>query len=301
MGLLVLFHMVLSYQNLTSFAIFATLRSICGRLHGIAPTTSVHLLPSMTMDTPLISVILPVHNAEKYIAACIYSLLHQTYKPIEIIAIDDFSSDNSYTILQHYAKQDARLRLSRNVKHYGMALTLNRCMRQAKGKLIAFMNPKDISHPRRLEQQYEYLLANEKTVAVGVQCSFLNEQNERVGTSEFPTEYPAIYKKPLDGVSMLFENVMVHRHRIPKDVLYFKTNTYPFIYTDIVVKLLKYGELLNLPHVLYIKRLFAHNKHSEPKFQFPSLAKIWLRAATLYDHKVPLRSLFITPLLASLK
>jgi glycosyltransferase involved in cell wall biosynthesis len=254
----------------------------------------------MTEDNPLISVVLPVYNAAKYLPECLEQLLHQTYTNIEIIAIDDFSTDSSFEILRKYSQQDKRLHISQNVKHYGMALTLNRCMKSTQGMFVSFMNAKDSSHTDRLNQQLVHLQKSEEAVAVGVQCSFVNEDNQEIGQSEFPIENGNMYKKPLDGVTMLFENMMIHRHRIPKDVLHFKTNKYPFIYTDIVIKLLKYGEIVNLSQVLYTKRMI---KQSMPtmNFHFPSLAKIWFRAITVYDHKLSLRSIFLSPLLASLK
>ena len=255
----------------------------------------------MRESMPLISVILPVQNAGIYLTECLENLLQQTYTNIEILAIDDFSSDDSFTILKDYAKKDTRLHISRNIKRYGMAMTLNRCLKKAQGQYIAFMNAKDVSHKHRLQQQYSYLKKNENVVAVGVQCTFLNEENQRVGISEFPTESLKIYKKPLDGTNMIFDNVMVERHRIPKDVLHFKMNSHPFMYTDIVIKLLKYGEVLNLPQILYGKRMLNKQKLPRVKIQFPSMAKILLRAITLYDHKLSFRSLFINPLLASLK
>ncbi|HSW87934.1 MAG TPA: glycosyltransferase family 2 protein [Candidatus Saccharimonadales bacterium] len=255
----------------------------------------------MSNKQPLISVILPIQNAAEYLEECLEQLLQQTYTNLEIIAIDDFSGDASFKILKKYARNDKRLHISRNVKRYGMALTLNRCLRQAKGSLIAFMNAKDATHRDRLNQQYLYLQANEKAVAAGVQCTFVNQEEKAIGVSQFPTENAQMYKKPLDGVTMLFDNVMIHRHRIPKDLIYFKTNIYPFIYTDIIIKLLKYGELVNLPQVLYTKRILTQQKTHTPSMHLPSLAKIWFRAITLYDHKLSLKSLFITPLLASWK
>src|SRR5579871_6285637 len=203
------------------------------------------------MDQPLISVILPVYNAAEYLAECLEQLLEQSYSNLEIIAIDDFSRDNSFKILQKYSKQDKRLHIARNVKHYGIALTLNRCLKHSNGTLIAFMNAKDASYKYRLERQLKYLQDHEKAVAVGVQCRYANEKQQTMSISEFPAGNMELYKTPMDGVSLLFENLMVHKLRIPRDVLHFKTNTYPFIYTDVVIKLSKYGEIANLSQVLY--------------------------------------------------
>src|SRR6266540_5036790 len=101
----------------------------------------------MKNSKPLISILLPVHNSEGYLADCLNSLLNQTYKNIEIVAMDDKSSDNSYRILNQFKKQDKRLRVYKNIKRYGIAVTLNRLLKKTKGNYIAFMDTNDISSP----------------------------------------------------------------------------------------------------------------------------------------------------------
>ncbi|MDE2025356.1 MAG: glycosyltransferase family 2 protein, partial [Patescibacteria group bacterium] len=77
---------------------------------------------------PLISVILPIRNADRFLASCIDSLLCQNYENIEIIATDDASIDGSLGILNAFKKEDKRLKVFKNVKKYGLAITLNRCL-----------------------------------------------------------------------------------------------------------------------------------------------------------------------------
>ena len=96
----------------------------------------------MNNPKPLISILLPVHNSEKYLSDCLKSLLSQTYKNIEIVAIDDKSSDKSYRILNQFKKTDKRVRVYRNVKRYGIAITLNRLLKKSKGSYLAFMDIK---------------------------------------------------------------------------------------------------------------------------------------------------------------
>src|SRR3989338_8386665 len=93
----------------------------------------------MNDSKPLISILLPVHNTEKYLSDCLNSLINQTYKNIEIVAIDDKSSDKSYKILNQFKKKDKRIRVYKNVKRYGISITLNRLVNKAKGSYIAFM------------------------------------------------------------------------------------------------------------------------------------------------------------------
>lgn len=236
---------------------------------------------------PLVSIILPVYNVEKYLEACLKSILSQTYKYIEVIAIDDFSHDKSFAILKQYAKQDHRIKVWRNVKKYGRVITLNRGIKHAKGKFIAFAKSEDTFHPARIEKQLAFLQSNEKTVGIGTQCIYLDKANKRLGKSTFPQDYFAIYKKPLDGITLQFETLLINKYRIPKDLLYFHTNQQSFIYSDLYVKLLQYGQLTNLPDVLYYhKQLDKVNHH---KRHFPSLVRLWLRAGTLFDYRPPVR------------
>src|SRR3989344_1390069 len=104
---------------------------------------------------PIVSIVLPVHNSERFLSDCIKSLKRQTYRKIEIIAIDDMSSDNSFKILKEFAKKDKRIRIYRNIKRYGIAITLNRLIKKAKGDFIAFMDSGDISSSQRIKKQIE--------------------------------------------------------------------------------------------------------------------------------------------------
>lgn len=101
---------------------------------------------------PLISVILPVHNAGSFLLPALNSLSSQTIKDFEIIAIDDGSTDNSLDILQSYQLIDKRLKvISRENK--GLVATLNEGIAASQGEFIARMDADDISLPQRFEMQ----------------------------------------------------------------------------------------------------------------------------------------------------
>ena len=90
-----------------------------------------------------ISVIIPVYNAEKYLARCLKSVINQTFKDIEIICINDVSSDNSAEILNAYAKIDERIRVINNPQNMGAALSRNAGIDAAKGEYIYFIDADD--------------------------------------------------------------------------------------------------------------------------------------------------------------
>lgn len=250
-------------------------------------------------EKPLISVILPVHNAATTLEQCVISLLKQSYKNIEIIAIDDFSSDKSYSILKKLKKKSKKIRLYKNVKRYGIAVTLNRAVKKARGSYITFMDTDDFSSPLRFKQQLRFLIQNPDVVALGTQCNFINEKDKKIGKSSFPTENSLIAENPLHGISMQFETVLINKALLPKDVLKFNVNSNPFIYSDITMKIMSYGKLANLNSFLHFHRNDPRNYLLDVKKNILSLIKLWAKHKTLSDYNPPLRS-FFSPLIKSI-
>lgn len=245
---------------------------------------------------PLISVIFPVNDHEQFLPASLQSILAQNYQNIEIIAVNDFSRDNSLKILRQYKKQDKRLKVFANVKRYGLAITLNRALRRTKGKFIVFMDPRDSITKNKLQKQLDFLLKNEKVVAVGTQCYYTNDNNKRLGKSDFPALHEHISQKPIHGISVLFEGIMINRYRIPKDLLYFPMHKRFFLYSDMTMKLMQYGEIANLREFLHHHR--KHNDISSTTKHLTSLVKLWIKSKFDYEETPSFRSFFSTALKA---
>jgi glycosyltransferase involved in cell wall biosynthesis len=252
----------------------------------------------MRISKPLLSILLPVHNSGRYLPFCLESLLKQSYKNIEIIAINDFSTDNSGKVLGKFKRMDKRIRVYKNVKRYGIAVTLNRLLGKAKGQFVTMMSSNDIVVPQRFTKQIKYLLKNDDTVALGSQCAFINESNKKIGSSKFPLESDSIYQNPLHGISMQFETVLINKALLPKDLLRFNTNSKPFIYSDIFMKLISYGELANLKDVLHLHRRDPREYFSDLKQNIFSLLKLWVRSKAFYSYQPPIRS-FLSPIIKS--
>lgn len=107
--------------------------------------------------TPLISVLMPVFNAERYIEGSIESILQQTFHNFELIIVDDCSTDKSWEIIQKYARNDKRVKILKNKQNLGLSRTLNGGIHIARGKYIARMDADDWSYPDRLEKQYKFM------------------------------------------------------------------------------------------------------------------------------------------------
>lgn len=96
----------------------------------------------LTEDSPLISVIIPAYNVDQYIKQCVDSVLTQTYRRIEVICIDDGSTDNTIPILEFLAQKDARVKLIKQ-SHQGVSAARNKGLESAHGKYISFVDSDD--------------------------------------------------------------------------------------------------------------------------------------------------------------
>ncbi len=110
----------------------------------------------MTENHPLVSVIIPVYNGDRYLAEAIESVVQQTYQPIEIILVDDGSTDNSANIARSY-KQVRYIYQS----NQGVAVARNVGISQARGEFIALLDQDDRWTPNKLSVQIKYLLEHQ--------------------------------------------------------------------------------------------------------------------------------------------
>ncbi|MBU3576868.1 glycosyltransferase family 2 protein [Polynucleobacter sp. UK-Kesae-W10] len=110
------------------------------------------------MTKPLISVLMPAFNVEKYIAAAMDSILNQSYSNFEFIVLDDGSADGTAQIIEGYS--DPRLKKVMLSENKGLVSARNTLVGMAQGEYIAFLDSDDLADPRRLELQLQYLQAN---------------------------------------------------------------------------------------------------------------------------------------------
>ena len=117
---------------------------------------------------PTISIIVPIYNAEKYLGKCLNSLISQTYKDIEIILVDDGSTDLSLKRCEFYAQQDNRIKII-SQENQGPSVARNNGLKQATGKYIGFVDSDDYVQPNTYELALKYMEdENTDLVAWGV-------------------------------------------------------------------------------------------------------------------------------------
>jgi len=147
---------------------------------------------------PLISVIMPVYNRSAYVAQAIESILSQTYNHFELLIIDDCSTDKSWNIIARYQKRHPFLikafRLKKNLGGGGSG-AINFGFKKSSGQFIALMDSDDISHPKRLEKQIQYLINYPSTIMVGSQVNIINHSGTIIGRKKLPLNHQQIYKQ----------------------------------------------------------------------------------------------------------
>ena len=108
------------------------------------------------MSNAMVSIIIPVYNVEKYLKECLDSVVTQTYGNLDIICIDDASTDNSALILEEYAKGDKRIRVIKNNRKKGPAAARNAALAEVKGKYTYFVDSDDYIERNAIEKLFQY-------------------------------------------------------------------------------------------------------------------------------------------------
>ena len=121
----------------------------------------------MQKQTPLISVIMPLYNAERFVGESIENVLRQTVGDFELIVIDDASTDASAEIARAAAAKDNRNVLMHNELNSGAARTRNRALDAARGKFITFMDADDLCSPERFAKQLAFFERHPQTDICG--------------------------------------------------------------------------------------------------------------------------------------
>lgn len=159
----------------------------------------------------LVSVLIPVYNVEEYVEKSIVSIINQTYKNIEIIIIDDCSTDRTYEICTKLSIADPRVQVYRNDSNRKISFTLNRALKYAQGELIARMDGDDVSEPDRIEKKVNFLNCNKLVDIVGCSVVAINSKDELIGVTTHYSDFEFL-KRTLKYVSPCSHIWVARRH-----------------------------------------------------------------------------------------
>jgi len=152
-----------------------------------------------------VSVLMAVHDGEKYLRQAVDSILAQTFSDFEFIIVDDGSSDNTIPMLEKYAAEDRRIVLVRNKINLGLARSLNFGLDLAKGEYIARMDADDVSLPERFAVQVLFLDTHPKVGALATAANLIDAQGMVGPLVQFPEQHVR-----LQWIMCFFENPIIH-------------------------------------------------------------------------------------------
>lgn len=152
------------------------------------------------MSRPLVSVIMPAYNTERYIEAAVRSVMAQTVTDWELLVLDDCSVDSTCAIAGRLAAEDPRIRLLRGGQNSGVAAVRNWGLTQCRGAYIAFLDSDDLWHPDKLERQLRLMESTGADLCYSA-YAIINGAGERVGQ-------PYLVPGRVDFEALLRENVI---------------------------------------------------------------------------------------------
>jgi len=246
---------------------------------------------------PLVSVIMPVHNAGKFLVPAIESILAQTYKRIEFIIVDDASTDDSWKTTRAYRKQYPKIihayRITKQSNSAGNGAT-NFGLTKARGQFIARMDADDISYAKRIEKQVAYMVAHPATILLGTQANIIDKNGKLTGVKNMPITHEAIYTQFGVLHPVIHPSVMIRRDLLPyPDKIYaMKWDVNDDYYT--FFRLLNYGAFANLPERLLKYRIHGNNLSlANPKEKFMNSIKIRIEATRLLGYRMSFANMLI--------
>lgn len=199
--------------------------------------------------SPLISIILPVYNGEKFLSQSIQSCLDQTYSNLELIIVNDASTDSSINIANTYSATDNRIRVISNPQNLNLPTSLNIGHKAAKGEFLTWTSDDNFYSPNALEILLNELV-NKQADIVFSDFNIINDKDEPIGKYEFNSEH-----------SILLENIIRASFLYRKEV-FLKNNGYK----ENLFKIEDYEFWLNASRYAIIKhidqKLYFYRSHS---------------------------------------
>lgn len=236
---------------------------------------------------PLVSVIMPVYNSEKYIEQSVKSILNQTYENLELIIVDDASTDRTAEKL--YLENDPRIKILTNKANLGNYPSRNRGLKIARGEYIFVMDADDLAFPHRIERQLFYML-NHPDVGI-ISTSF---QRFGVGNNavvNYPFDYDSLKIHFLENNYCLHPGLCIRSQFFSKQdsLLYNEQYQYASDY-DFISRNFRNFKICNIPEVLVEYRVhedqITSSKYPEQQEYADEIRINYLSNIDLFPHKI---------------
>ena len=170
------------------------------------------------MNADMVSIVVPVYNAERFLPETIGLVQKQTYRDWELILVDDCSSDNGAAIVRQYAKDDTRIRLIQQEVNAGAARSRNLGISQANGRYLCFLDADYIWTSQKLEKELAYM-KEKKAAFVFTGYEFADAKGEGLGKIVHVPETIS-YEQALKNTTIFTSTVMIDRDKIADTDIY---------------------------------------------------------------------------------
>lgn len=215
----------------------------------------------------MVSVIMPAYNAEKYIEKAIESILMQTYEDLELLIIEDASTDHTLEIIKKY--DDKRIRLFENSENRGISFSTNIGLRESRGEYIALMDDDDIAVRERLEIQVKYLEEHQEIDILGGRSAFIDEDGNVIDVENQPRNNPKYIKSILMFRCLDFRNgtTMMRNTFIKKHGLYYRENCFGMQDFKFFIESSKVGNISSVNNIVLFYRIHGQNETQRQMFE----------------------------------
>lgn len=200
----------------------------------------------------MISIVLPVYNGEKFLSESIDSILSQTYRDIELIIVNDCSTDNSLKIIEEYMKKDPRIKLINNTINQKLPKSLNIGFSICKGDYYTWTSDDNIMLPNALEKML-FTLKNKNADLVFSRCAIINKEGEKTGESVLYRDLNEIYYNNIVLASFLYKK------EIHLELNGYDTNKFLVEDYDFWLRAYRKFKFTYIPDILYKIRFHGEN------------------------------------------
>ena len=215
------------------------------------------------MEKPLVSVIIPVYNVEQYLRQCLDSVVNQTLKDIEIICVNDSSTDNSLAILNEYAARDSRIKVITQ-PNGGAGAARNNGLSASTGKYLSFLDSDDFFEPDMLELAYEKAEEDKADFVVFQSDQYYTDDDKFVQVAwtlrekEIPPYTPFSHRQMTDNIFKVFVgwawDKLYNREFVEQNHLLFQeqrtSNDMLFVFSAVAIA----------KRITVVKKVLAHQR-----------------------------------------
>ncbi len=214
---------------------------------------------------PLVSILMPLYNGERYVRQAIQSVVEQTYTNWELLIVNDGSTDNSEKIVLEF--DDERIHYAKNEVNKGIVYTRNRLFELAKGDYWAILDCDDIAHPQRIAKQVHFLQQNPEYILCGTWATKINEEGMKIGKMQPLISNENIQINQLFQSSFIQSSVLLRADAIQN--VHYNADFSVAEDFDLWERLLQMGKGANLPEYLLEYRWYEGNTSTtkEPLMQ----------------------------------